>query len=110
MMARIGNYEILSELGRGGFGRVYKAFDPAVGREVAIKVLLSEGDPDLLHRFRSEASTTAKLRHKNIVTVYNFGEQDGMPYLVMEYLEGETLQSIIENKKPLSILEKASIM
>jgi eukaryotic-like serine/threonine-protein kinase len=83
-MDQIGRYQLQAELGRGGFGRVYKAFDPTVGRTVAIKVLVSNGDPDLLMRFRNEAAATGKLRHRNIITIYDFGEQEGVPYLVME--------------------------
>ncbi len=110
MAKRIGKYEIQAELGCGSFGRVYRAYDPAVGRSVAIKELTSEGDPELLARFRSEAGLTGKLQHKNIVTVYDSGEQAGSPYIVMELLEGENLEEILSKKKPLSLLEKLRIM
>jgi eukaryotic-like serine/threonine-protein kinase len=69
-MQRIGRYEIRRELGRGGFGRVYAAFDPTVTRIVAIKTLTAVGAPDLLARFRNEAATAGQLRHRNIVTIY----------------------------------------
>jgi serine/threonine-protein kinase len=107
---RIGKYEIQAELGCGSFGRVYRAYDPAVGRSVAIKELTSEGDPELLARFKSEAGLTGKLQHKNIVTVYDSGEQAGSPYIVMELLEGENLEEILSKKKQLSLLEKLRIM
>jgi len=110
MIERIGKYEIQAELGRGGFGRVYRAHDPGVNRLVAIKVLTSEGDPDLLGRFRAEAGTTGNLIHKNIVTVYDYGEHNGMPYLVMELLEGQNFYQIIHTGKPFSLLEKVGMM
>ena len=110
MITKIGNYDIQAELGRGGFGRVYRAYDPRVRRLVAIKVLASDGDPDMLARFRAEAGLTGNLNHKNIVTVYEYGEQDGTPYLVMQLLEGENMAQIIEKKRPLSIMHKVQIM
>src|SRR6185369_17022947 len=88
---RLGKYEIQAQLGRGGFGLVLRAFDPTVGRLVAIKVLVSEAGKDLATRFRNEAMATGNLRHENIVTIYEFGEDKGMPFIAMEYLEGEDL-------------------
>jgi len=109
-MHRIGRYEIRRELGRGGFGRVYSAFDPTVGRMVAIKTLAAVPEPDLLARFRNEASTAGQLRHQNIVTIYDFGEHEGSPYLVMELLEGEDLQSVISKGRMLSTYDKLRIL
>jgi predicted Ser/Thr protein kinase len=108
--SRFGKYEIEAELGRGGFGRVFRAFDPAVGRLVAIKILVAEAGSDLLTRFRNEAMATGKLRHENIVTIYEFGEDKGIPFIAMEYLEGEDLHQAIASGKPMSLLEKISIM
>ncbi len=105
-----GKYQVESELGRGGFGRVYKAFDPTVARQVAIKILDRIDDPEISRRFQTEAKATGTLQHPNIVTVFDFGEQDGSPYLVMEYLEGQDLQKIIHNKSPLTLLRKIEIM
>ena len=110
MEGRIGKYEIQTELGRGGFGRVYRAYDPSMGRPVAIKVVTSDGDPQLLARFRAEAGVHGKLQHKNIVTIYDYGEQNDAPYIVMELLEGENLQSLLQAKRNLSLLEKLRIM
>ncbi len=107
---RIGKYEIRAELGRGGFGKVYRAYDPSVGRLVAIKVLTAEGNKDLLTRFRNEAAAAGNLRHKNIVTIYDFGDHNGLPYLVMEFLEGEDLQHVISTQKPVPLLQKVNIM
>jgi serine/threonine protein kinase len=109
-MARIGKYNLEGEIGRGGFGRVFKAFDPTVGRTVAIKILITDKDKDLLARFRREATATGKLRHKNIVTVYEYGEEDNTPYLVMEYLEGEDLKTSFAAGHLSTLLDKASIM
>src|SRR5215471_10871904 len=107
---RLGKYEILAELGRGGFGTVFRAFDPTVGRMVAIKVLMSEAGKDLLARFRNEAAAAGNLRHENIVTIYEFGDDKGVSFIVMEHLEGEDLQQVLASGKPLTLLEKISIM
>ncbi|HEX3880038.1 MAG TPA: serine/threonine-protein kinase, partial [Bryobacteraceae bacterium] len=109
-MQHIGRYEVVRELGHGGFGRVYAAFDPTVSRAVAIKTLTGVGAPDLLARFRNEAATAGRLRHQNIVTIYDFGEHDGSPFLVMELLEGEDLQSVIHNRRQLSTFGKVRIL
>jgi serine/threonine protein kinase len=110
MPTSIGRYRIDSELGRGGFGRVYKAFDPTVSRPVAIK-LLTQVEPETLARFQNEATATANLHHLNIVTVYEYGEEAGSPYLVMEYLEGQDLQQILKGgQPPLTLLDKVQIM
>src|ERR1700694_1028141 len=106
MADRIGRYEKQGELGRGGFGKVFRAFDPTMGSMVAIKTLVGDGDRDLLIRFRNEAAAARKLQHKNIITVYDFGEEDRVPYIVMELLEGEDLQRVISNQRPLTILQR----
>ena len=90
---RLGPYEIQSQLGAGGMGEVYKATDTRLDRTVAIKVLLAHvaDDPDLRQRFEREAKTISSLNHPHICTLHDIGQQDGIDYLVMEYLEGETL-------------------
>ena len=90
----IGPYRILGHLGVGGMGEVYRAWDPKLGREVAIKVIPETlaGDPVRLERFERESRTLAALSHPNIVQVFDAGEQAGQPYLVMELVEGETLR------------------
>ena len=110
MFTRIGKYKIEREIGRGGFGQVYRAFDPSVGRAVAIKVLNPGADASLLARFRNEAVTAGNLQHRHIVTVYEFGEHDGLAYLVMEFLQGEDLQHVIQAGGPGSLLRKVQIM
>src|ERR1022692_4750048 len=102
----IGKYEVLDVIGRGGMGVVYKATDPHIGRFVAIK-MITGGD---LERFYAEAKSTGNLQCPNIVTVYELGDQDGDPYLVMEYLEGVSLESIISSRRPLSLSTKLGII
>jgi serine/threonine-protein kinase len=90
---QIGRYEIKEELGRGGMAMVYRASDPEFGREVAIKVLPPEmlHDPSFRARFKREAKIIASLEHPAIVPVYDFGEDNGQPYLVMRYMTGGSL-------------------
>ncbi|MBL8204532.1 MAG: protein kinase [Blastocatellia bacterium] len=92
------HYEILAPIGKGGMGEVYRARDTRLNREVAIKVLPSEVayDADRLHRFEQEAMATSALNHPNILTVYDFGNHEGNPYLVMELLEGEELRAQLD--------------
>ena len=110
MPKRIGKYEITAEIGRGGFSRVYRGFDPNVNRPIAIKVSTRESDPEHLSRFRNEASAAGNLRHENIVTVYDYGDDDGVPYLVMELLEGRDLHHIMRDGPKMSLLEKMQVM
>jgi len=110
MVNRIGRYEIQAELGRGGFGHVFRAFDPAMDSLVAIKTLIGDTDPDLLIRFRNEAAAARKLQHKNIITVYDFGEEDRTPYIVMELLDGEDLERAIRSGRTLTLFQKMLIM
>jgi Tol biopolymer transport system component len=93
--ARLGPYEIVAPLGAGGMGEVYRAKDPRLGREVAIKVLPASfsQDADRLKRFEQEARAAGVLNHPNITAVYDLGSEDGAPYIVTELLEGETLRS-----------------
>jgi serine/threonine protein kinase len=93
--SRIGTYEVIDRLGAGGMGEVYRARDTRLGRTVALKVLRSGADPDLLHRLDREARAASALNHPNIVHIYDVGEapaEAGAHYVVMEYVEGETLR------------------
>src|ERR1700682_4601437 len=94
MRSRIGPYEVLGRLGAGGMGEVYRARDPRLGREGAIKVLPASlaNDPVALARFEREALAVAALSHPNILAIHDFGTQGGVAYAVMELLEGETLR------------------
>jgi serine/threonine protein kinase len=101
---RLGPYEILSAIGAGGMGEVYRAKDTRLNRIVAIKVLPSHlaDSPELRERFEREARTIASLNHPHICTLYDIGHQDGTDFLVMEYLEGETLaQRLVKGPLPL---------
>ena len=105
---KLGKYDVLEVIGRGGMGVVYKATDPGIGRVVAIKMVTGgfANDPELLKRFYREAQSAGKLQHPNIVTIYDLGDQDGNPYMVMEYLEGESLESIIASRRPVPLEQK----
>jgi eukaryotic-like serine/threonine-protein kinase len=91
---KLGPYEIRSPLGAGGMGEVYRAHDTRLNRDVAIKVLPAAfaRDPERLRRFRQEAEAVAALNHPNILAIHAFGEHEGSPYIVTEFLEGETLR------------------
>ncbi len=101
----LGPYEILSPIGAGGMGEVYKARDTRLDRTVAIKVLPEHvaSDPDLKQRFEREAKTISSLNHPHICTLYDIGSQDGIDFLVMEYLEGDTLAQRLEQKGALPL-------
>ena len=93
--ARLGPYEILGQIGAGGMGEVYRARDPRLGRDVAIKVLPAslESDPERLKRFEREARSASALSHPNIVTIHDFGSEGGVSYIAMELVGGEPLRS-----------------
>jgi Tol biopolymer transport system component len=95
--AKLGPYEILGQIGAGGMGEVYRAKDPRLGRDVAIKVLPASfsADADRLRRFEQEARAAGILNHPNITAVYDIGSHEGAPYVVQELLEGETLRSVL---------------
>ena len=87
-MDRIGRYEVKEELGRGGFGSVYRAWDPVMRRNVAIKVLCAAADRNMIERFRNEAATN--IPHKSIITPFDFGEFDRVTVQVVRAAEGAT--------------------
>ncbi len=96
--SNLSHYRIVSKIGAGGMGEVYKAHDSRLDREVAIKVLPAElsNDEDRLRRFEQEAKATSALNHPNILTVYDIGEHDGSPFIVAELLEGEELRERLD--------------
>ena len=108
----LGKYQIRGEVGKGAMGVVYLGFDPALEREVAIKVMggATVSDPELKKRFEVEAKASAKLQHPNIVTVYDFGYDDkGAPYMAMELLKGQDLEQRIR-RNPLTFREKLDVL
>ena len=100
-----GRYELQSRIAIGGMGEVWQATDLVIGREVAIKILKDEylGDPGFLERFRAEARHAALVNHEGIANVYDYGEEEGSAYLVMELVPGEPLSTILEREGTLSI-------
>jgi serine/threonine-protein kinase len=107
-ITQIGKYQILGVAGVGGMGVVYRGEDKFIGREVAIKTL-NDTTPELRKRFLDEARS-GFLSHQNIVTLYDFGEHDGSPYIVMEFLNGESLEKLERSGKPLSLVDKLDMM
>ena len=115
-IAKAGRYELVGELGRGAMGVVYKATDPVIGRPVAVKTirLSEEGTgltrPELLTRFQTEARAAGLLTHPNIVVVYDAGEEDGLYYITMELVEGQSLQAHLDGGHAFSLPRVLRIM
>lgn len=97
-LSRLGRYEILDRLGSGGMAEVFRAHDPRLGRTVAVKVIGRRlgRRPEALERFEQEARAASALSHPNVITIHDFGEQDGHPFLVMELVDGESLRDRLE--------------
>lgn len=106
-----GRYEILSRIGGGGMALVYKAHDVLLNRKVAVKVLRQQfvGDEEFIRRFRREAQSAAALSHPNVVSIYDVGQEDDIHYIVMEYVEGNNLNEIIQERAPLQADEAVRI-
>src|SRR5262245_36975382 len=107
----IGRYRILREVAQGGMGTVYLAEDPHLRRQVAIKVLRAAGDqPELRQRFVREAQAAASLRHPNIVSIFDVGEEAGTLFIVMEHVAGSTLADIIGRRVAMPLPRKLRII
>src|SRR5271154_7166377 len=105
---KIGRYEVIEELGRGAMGTVYRAKDPDMDRVVALKtiislVLASQQGSEFRERFYREARAAGGLAHPGIVPVFDVGEDEGLPFLVMEYISGQTLESAIKKGERLTL-------
>jgi tetratricopeptide (TPR) repeat protein len=109
---RVGKYRLLDLVGRGAMGRVFAALDDHTGRKVAIKVLNAdlEGEPDIRARFFREAQATARLGHRNVITIYDLGEDRGRPFIVMELLRGWTLPNYINEPAAADLERKVELM
>jgi serine/threonine-protein kinase len=111
-LSQVGKFKIVGKVGQGAMGEVFRALDPVLGREVAIKVVtgkLSE-DEGARDRFLREAQAAGGLRHRNIVTVYDLGEARGQPYIAMEFIEGTDLEKVIQSREPYSLEWKLDIL
>ena len=111
---KIGRYEILSEIGRGGMGAVFKAKDPVLDRVVALKTMSANvlSEEGMRERFLREARSAARLQHPNIVTIYEFGEVEGAPFIAMELLAGENLADAVDtdmNASGTNLVSDASV-
>ncbi|MFF2484118.1 Stk1 family PASTA domain-containing Ser/Thr kinase [Paenibacillus sp. NPDC058071] len=106
-----GRYEILTRIGGGGMALVYKAHDVLLNRNVAVKVLRQQfvHDEEFIRRFRREAQSAASLSHPNVVSIYDVGQEDDTHYIVMEYIEGNNLNEIIQERAPLQADEAVRI-
>lgn len=104
---RLGHFELLEYIGGGGMGRVFRARDTSLDRMVAVKVLSRDQAADLetLARFRNEAQSAARLNHENIARVFHVGEEEGLPYIVFEFIEGANIRVLVERQGPLPLAE-----
>jgi serine/threonine protein kinase len=110
--AQIGKYEVLGELGRGAMGTVFKARDPVLERLVALKTM-SEAllvEEEMRERFYREARSAARLQHVNIVTIYELGEVEGVPFIAMELLDGQSLSSLMDHHRPVRLDQKVGLV
>jgi serine/threonine-protein kinase len=112
LQKRIGKYVVTGRIGRGGMGMVYRAYDPVLEREVAIKTLTAEAtlDEESRRRFEIEAKAAARLQHPNIVTVYELGEDRGVPFIAMELLAGTDLETLMRSGEAILLQEKLDAM
>lgn len=103
-----GRYEVVGTIGAGGMGVLYRARDPWIGGRIVALKLLKEGldDEEIFSRFKQEASAAGVLEHENIVRIFDVGEHDGQPFIAMEYVDGDTLASLIRDRVPVTLLKK----
>jgi serine/threonine-protein kinase len=111
-LQRVGKYELLSKIGKGGMGVVYRGRDTVLNRMVAVKMLVSDIDvsEETRERFFREARSAGQLAHRNIITIYDFGEENGRAYIVMELLNGESLTSVLARPDRLPLEQQVEVM
>jgi serine/threonine-protein kinase len=109
---RIGKYRVLGKIGEGGMGAVYRAHDPLLNRSVAVKTIAVGvgANQEFRVRFQREAQAVARLNHPNVITIYDFGEEDGVAYMAMELLEGRDLKELIAEGRLATLREKLAVM
>ncbi|HXE80560.1 MAG TPA: serine/threonine-protein kinase [Vicinamibacterales bacterium] len=112
MPSKIGAYRIVDRIGKGAMGVVYSAHDDRAGRPVAVKVMMAdlEGDRETRERFYREAKIAGRLQHRNLITVYDMGEEEGRLYMVMELLEGQTLAEFLKRPEPIPLEQTVDLM
>ncbi|MCU0256100.1 MAG: protein kinase [Vicinamibacterales bacterium] len=103
-----GRYEVVGTIGVGGMGVLYRARDPWIGGRIVALKLLKDGldDDEIRTRFKQEASAAGILEHENIVRIFDVGEHEGQPFIAMEYVDGDTLASLIREKVPVPLLKR----
>jgi len=111
-VSTIGRYQIVERLGQGGMGVVYRAYDPQIERTVAIKVISAQlvDQPEHRERFFREARAAGRLTHRNIITIFDLGEDQGQPYIAMEYVEGQPLDVRLRKGEPLTLSQTIAII
>src|ERR1700730_6740354 len=104
----LGKYEVIGELGRGAMGVVYKARHPKINMMVALKTINTNvaDNPDLLQRFYREGQSLGVLQHPNIATIYDMGEDEGLPFIAMEFVDGQSLGEVIAHRSPIPLYLK----
>src|SRR5512143_2426381 len=107
-----GKYDIVRLLGKGAMGQVYVAHDTVLDRDVALKVMAAQiaDDPELKTRFEREARAAARMKHRNVVTVFQLRSHAGPPYIAMEYREGDDHQRAMRQKQPMTLQRKVTII
>ncbi len=112
MLKRLGKYDLIELVGHGAMGEVYKAHDPSIGRLVALKTITGSlvGNEELLDRFYQEARSSGTLQHPNIITIYELGHEGASPFIAMEFLEGESLEKIIDRRAVLPLSQKVGFV
>lgn len=112
MLKRLGKYEIVEKIGQGAMGEVFRAHDPVLGRDVAVKTMAAAlgADSEQRSRFQREAQSAGRLNHPNIITVYDFGEEQGQVYIAMELLEGEDLKDLVARGPAFSLQRTLDVM